>query len=83
VLAHVRTCLVPFLIFIMSSLSFAKDGEIRGELYSETYYDSRFDGAVTDTRFYNYLHLLEDRFRPYVGFHFTRDLSNDSAPHRY
>ena len=55
-------------------------GDFHGDLYSETYYDSRFDGAVTDTRFYNYLHLLEDYVRPYGGFHFTRDLSNDGAP---
>ncbi len=67
-------------VLILGFQCLADNGDLRGDLYSETYYDSRFDGAVTDTRFYNYLHLWEDRFRPYVGFHFTRDLSNEGAP---
>lgn len=65
-----------------SGFAFGNDEklQIRGELYSETYYDSRFDGAVIDTRFYNYFEFFEKRLRPYLGVHGTRDLSNDGAP---
>jgi len=54
--------------------------QIQGDFYSETVYDSRIDGAVTDSRFYNYWDLLSNRVRPYAGAHLTRDLTNSRAP---
>lgn len=65
---------------LFSTESHATGLLFHGDLYSETQYDSRFAGAVTDTRFYNYAYFLKESLRPYGGFHFTRDLSNGGAP---
>lgn len=73
------------ILFVLSSPVLADtellDGiKVRGQFYSETYYDSRFDGAVTDSRFYNRFLFLKDKLQPYFGLRFTRDLSNSGAP---
>lgn len=48
------------------------------KLYSETVYDSRFDGATTDSRLR--YEPFNDRIKPFVGLNYSRDLSNGSAP---
>lgn len=52
---------------------------VKLSIYSESIYDARFDGAVTETRFRlyptkNYL------IKPYVGLVLSQDLSNGRSP---
>ncbi len=78
-----RLLLILVQFFIYNCASGAEKSFLEhttGEFYSETYYDSRFDGAVTDSRFYNRFKFLEDKVQPYLGLRFTRDLSNNGAP---
>lgn len=48
------------------------------EFYSETVYDSRFDGSTNQTRARYYLN--EYKIKPYISLNFSRDLSHGNAP---
>lgn len=49
-------------------------------LYSESLYDDRFDGAVTETRIRLIPRLKYSFIEPYFGITFSQDLSNGDAP---
>lgn len=69
----------PALAQTIRQTVFSKSSAIyKLDFYSQTYYDSRFDGSTNESRaryFYDAYKL-----KPYVGLNYSRDLSYGNAP---
>lgn len=79
-------------LFLTGPFSNAQPSDVKGNLYantssafkislySESVYDARFDGAVTETRLRLIPKLQQKWLAPYLGVALSQDLSNGRSP---
>lgn len=68
------------LAYSQNSISTIAPSPIKVSVYSESVYDARFDGGVSETRLRLAPRLKLNWIEPYVGVAFSQDLSNGRAP---
>lgn len=72
-------CLVVFKTQASQDVTSQYQSPFKLSIYSESVYDARFDGAVTETRFRLYP-KTQFLLKPYAGLVVSQDLSNGRAP---